>query len=212
MKHSSKRVLRHPSPPVLRALCESCLDVIFSQGTLSPLTPALSPRSTERRGRRGFTLVELLVVMAMLMFFMGLVVTLLWGAIRIERAGAALMQRTIEQATLADQFRSDVAQATKAPQGVDQFQASPVCLILQQQHDTHVVYHWDRNHLRRWLIVGEIKTERPVPIGALPDDVNLELTRAGNLCSLRLRAAPPKDGARPRFQLEFTAALGGERR
>src|SRR5262245_61620699 len=72
--------------------------------------PTHHPSKVRREGRRraGFTLIEIVAVMAILMVLLLLIASTLWGAVKIERADSAVLHRVMVQAQLADRFREDV--------------------------------------------------------------------------------------------------------
>src|SRR5947209_4632425 len=65
--------------------------------------------------RRGFTLIEILVVITFLVMIMGLISALLVAALLLEHSETAAFNRMMVRAAVADQFRNDVAEASAAP-------------------------------------------------------------------------------------------------
>jgi prepilin-type N-terminal cleavage/methylation domain-containing protein len=163
--------------------------------------------------RRGFTLIEMLVVVALLGVLMTLTATVLWGSIRIERADADVFQRILAQGSLADQFRSDVAHSVAALDQWEEFQAGSECLILRLESKQHIVYQWDKKQLTRVEFNGTNKSEQMVSTGVDPEMLVLEFIRpGGDLCLLRLMGTPGPAGNRPRFKIDIAASLKGELR
>lgn len=166
-----------------------------------------------RPARRGTSLVEMLVVMAGLAVLLSFLALALWGTIRIERADAAVFVRTLAQSTLADQFRSDVAQSNGAPAKWDDFRAGPDCLILQKPSGEHIAYVWNKERLLRYEQTTEKRLEQAFSLGVHRLDVTIEFVRPdARLCLLKMRGVPGEGSTRPRFQLDVLAALGGELR
>ena len=68
--------------------------------------------------RRGYTLIEMIVVMTAGTVLMGIAVTLLCALLRAEGTGRALVERSASLGRLADQFRRDVHAADQAAKGI----------------------------------------------------------------------------------------------
>ena len=68
------------------------------------------------RCRRGFTLLEMLVIMVAMGILIALLAVTMLGILRVEGSSRAALDRISIYARLADQFRSDVAQAEAAPE------------------------------------------------------------------------------------------------
>lgn len=182
--------------------------------------------------RRGYTLIEILCVIALL-GVLGLVMAiLLREVILVERTQAQGFDRLLQSQTLADQFRADVADAQSAPQAWQQFKADAHTLILQRQNGERIIYRWQAGQLQRLtyedlalpklspsvqavLGVAAVPAlerraiaERTLPVGG--KQVGVEFVRDGaNL--LRLRLLTVRDGnPAPGQTLEIAAALGGD--
>jgi prepilin-type N-terminal cleavage/methylation domain-containing protein len=162
------------------------------------------------RFRRGFTLVEMLVVMALVVLLSGLMAKLLIETLGVERFQRQAFDKTLQDNALADQFRADVAQAESTPDQWRDYQAGKDTLILQLPKGEHVVYRWQENSLRRLAFAPKSKTERNVPTG----DENTELAfihDPQNPKLLRLRLFSVREES-PRQTLDIAAALGGDLR
>jgi prepilin-type N-terminal cleavage/methylation domain-containing protein len=159
------------------------------------------------RLRPGFTLIEVLTVMAALSIVVVLLAVVLGGAVRLQRASAASLDRMGAWHEVVDQFRADVAQTTDAPERWQEEAAGPACLILALGQDRHVVYRWEQGRLLRTESAGGGTHRREVALG----DADLEFGRPeadGRLLRLRLFRAG-KDGRRQQAA-EILAALGGD--
>src|SRR5262245_7800786 len=110
--------------------------------------------TVRHRCRRGYTLVEMCVVMAGLIFLMTLLGATVWGTVRMQRTGEEVYRKHLARSALADQFRADVAHADAAPKTWSTFAAGPQCLILRQAStdeakpaELHIVYVWNDDRL-----------------------------------------------------------------
>lgn len=151
--------------------------------------------------RRGFYLLELVVIMAALQVFLTIVVGLLWAAIRIERSTAADFERTLVQGHLADQFRTDVAGATAA-----EIPADPRRVVLAHPGAPTIRYAWDGEKLQR----SAGASRQILPLGV--EQAGLEFLRSadGRLITLRLNTMRGPASARRPERIDITAALGGD--
>jgi len=163
-----------------------------------------------RTSRTGFTLIEILVVMAVMTVALGLGTTLLLAAMRTDQVGTATLHRLSWRAQLADQFRADVAGAAAAPDRLGDRTAGPACLILRTPAGTHVVYQWQGAKLIRIVGTGDTETRTPV----VPDvpELSGEFIRTDGdrpLVTLKLVETPALGTAR---RAEVAAAVGGDLR
>jgi prepilin-type N-terminal cleavage/methylation domain-containing protein len=162
------------------------------------------------RKRTGFSLLEVLCVMALLAIVGGILILLLRETLGVERAQAEGFERIVQGNTLVDQFRSDVAQAEKAPPSWEAFKADPHTLILEMKKNAYVVYLWQKDRLQRRTYAGNKLTgERTLP---LPSQISVEFVRAdadSKLVRLRLHRSRGTDPL-PGQSLEIAAALGGD--
>jgi prepilin-type N-terminal cleavage/methylation domain-containing protein len=161
----------------------------------------------DMRKRPGFSLVELLCVMAVLAILGGILILLLHETLGVERAQAEGFERILQSNALADQFRADVAQAETAPQSWEEFKAGPQTLILAMKKDAHVIYLWKEAMLQRRAYAGiKLTNERTLPLNSR---TTVEFVRADGLIRLRLQLL--RGGkALPGQALDFAAALGGD--
>lgn len=166
---------------------------------------------TMRRGRPGITLVELMVVIALLVVLMLLIGTTLWTAVRVEGADHAAFDRMSAQRMLADEFRADVRGAVAASAELGDLKAGPDCLILDMA-GRHVIYRWDGEQLRRIERAGEQESVRGVAIGGEWISVEFAVRDGGRVLSLRLLESRGVGPSRRNWPVEIAAALGGDRR
>ena len=143
---------------------------------------------TLHNGRRGFTLIEMLVVMALLTMLTGVLVLLLKETLQVERLQAKAFDKVLQDSALADQFRADVAQAESAPREWRDFKADRRTLILQMPDGDHVVYLQQEDTLLRRAFENGKESVRTLPLGS---NVDVEFKLPGrrqpkSLCFLRL--------------------------
>jgi hypothetical protein len=163
-------------------------------------------------GRRGISLLEMLVVMAALQVFLALMVGLLWAMVRIERSAGADFHRTLEQGALADQFRADVAGASNVLKKWWDVAAGPECLILRTRDGKTIVYRWHDEHLERSEISDGKTALRRLPLGVEEASVKFARTEGGRLISLWVLELHGQGSLRRERAVEFKAALGSELR
>jgi prepilin-type N-terminal cleavage/methylation domain-containing protein len=159
--------------------------------------------------RAGYSLLEMLAVMAVLAFILGLGGALLLTAMRADQVGAATLHQMSMHDELADQFRADVARATETPAELGNLKAGPNCLILKTDAG-HVVYHWHDRKLDRIVRANGQESRRPVAISS--EDTSVEFVRpAGDrpIITVRVLQTLPKTAKRT---TEISAALGGDER
>jgi type II secretory pathway pseudopilin PulG len=159
--------------------------------------------------RIGFTLLEVLIVMATMGVLFLLGSAILTGAVQMQRASAMAQEHVTQRAVLADLFRADVHEATSTPDRAATWTAGPRCLILQRSQGKQLVYQWkDDRIVRTELPAG---TEQRLPVGA--ENASVEFVRPGadhRTVTLRLTRTWPKK-ASTRTD-DIVAALGGEPR
>jgi hypothetical protein len=150
--------------------------------------------------------------MVALMILLGIVlfigILLLAGALQTTQAVAAAHLRMRSAIALADQFRSDVASATEAPDRGEGAVAGPACLVLRKKEGL-VIYRWKEGRLSR-SEEGAKRSEAFLPLG--PNCTGLEFRRWGpenRLITLRLTETGRRT---PDRITELSAALGGDLR
>ena len=163
----------------------------------------------QNRARAGFTLLEVATVIAgisVILIFAGITVV---TVVKTGRSSATALQTLTVQKELADQFRTDVAHATAAPDEFGRYRAGPACLLLRLAHDDIVVYRWESGLLERSLLARSGPTRWQVPVGG--SSVVPQFDRSGvdrGIVTLRLNETP----ARLKATVEISAALGGDLR
>jgi prepilin-type N-terminal cleavage/methylation domain-containing protein len=161
----------------------------------------------KRGARRAFTLLETVVVMAILATLMLLGTTTIAGLLRVEKAASAASRRLAERAALAAQFRADVAASAAAPESGEGETAGPACLVLRRPDGSHVVYRWDGGRLRRR------ETGGPETGAVLLEAEGAAFTRTtGDPPRLTLRLTESPGRHVPARTTEITATLGGDLR
>ncbi len=158
--------------------------------------------------RHGFTLLEVIVVMSMLVVVMLMISVVLVGTIRIQQQAMQMSQHLIARGALADQFRSDVARAAAAPKtfGVDS--AGPACLILRMTDGKHIVYRWRKGQMERSQEAGGARSSQALPLGNPDANVEFDQSEKGRILTLRLIERSKRGGNKQ--VTEFAAALGGD--
>jgi hypothetical protein len=163
---------------------------------------------TRNTGRSGYTLLEMLVVIWALTAVLGLGGALILTAMRADQVGAATLRDLTRRTELADQFRTDVAQAVETPDRLDKFTAGPDCLILRMSAGP-VIYRWHDGVLDRTTIADGKESRRPIAVG---DDSVVEFVRpAGErpVITVRVVRSPPRGMV---TKMEISAAMGGDTR
>jgi prepilin-type N-terminal cleavage/methylation domain-containing protein len=165
-------------------------------------------QSYGRGRRRGFTLLEMLAVMAGLAILSLMGVVIIGGAFKIHQATSAAHTRANQHETLVDQFREDVARATSAPASLDKWTAGPTCLILQTADNSQIVYVEKEGRLERWRWpTGGAYVLHPGPEGTI-----VSFDRSGpdkKLVTMKLKP-PATPHGKERDPLYISAALGGD--
>jgi type II secretory pathway pseudopilin PulG len=159
---------------------------------------------------RGFTLIEAVVVMSLLMVLLLIIAATLWGAVKIERADSALLHRITVQAQLADRFRQDVSQSIERPTTWGDQRSGPDCLILRKSEDQLVIYRWSEERLIRREIQGESDSMLPLAVGGEHVEVQFEWP-AERVAKMVLIESRGVGKSRRLWPLEVSATLGGDR-
>jgi prepilin-type N-terminal cleavage/methylation domain-containing protein len=171
----------------------------------------LAARVSCSRGRAGFSLLEMVTVMALYGILLSLLMMTLIGIFHVEQSSRAALDGLGWQAVLADQFRDDVSQALAAPQHWQGHTAGPACLILEMSDKRHVVYLWEDSQLFR-LEGGAGGKSRKVPLPGKGKGT-VTFSRAGpKERLLTLRMVEPASRPGKESILDVTAAQGGDRR
>src|SRR4051812_46922485 len=111
--------------------------------------------------RNGFTLIEMILVMGALVGLMALGSAAVAELLKVRQAASKSHDRLVRFGDLADQFRTDVGEATGAPRNFDGVQAGAACLILKRADGGHLTYRWDDGKLERSVIAAGKTTRSP---------------------------------------------------
>jgi prepilin-type N-terminal cleavage/methylation domain-containing protein len=162
------------------------------------------------RPRSGFTLLELLAVMACLGIVLCFGTVLLVASMRTDRMIVETMGQVRRHSELADQFREDVAKAIDAPAEAAAHVAGSNCLILQQPGNVYVIYRDLPDYCEQITIRPGSVTKRPLIHSSI--DSKVEFSRSGpsnSIITLHVRETvahrKPKD-------LAISAYVGGDRK
>jgi prepilin-type N-terminal cleavage/methylation domain-containing protein len=168
------------------------------------------PREIEYRKRTGFTLLEMMCVMAvlgiLLMAGTGLIVTVMKTSSMGDRIGNRVSQR----AELAKQFRDDVARAERARDKFGDLEAGPTVLILRMPDESTIIYRINDDGCTRIERKNLSETSRRLPLDA--KNTTVEFTHpagSSKLITMRITESPSRG---PVNVTELSAALGGNSR
>jgi Tfp pilus assembly protein FimT len=158
-------------------------------------------------GRRGTSLLEMIIIMAALAIAVMIGTTTILAALRTERSAAESLLRLHREAALIDLFRADVATAKTAPTNVGEVEAGLSCLLLSREDGRFVVYRWSDGQLERTVDAEVAPAVRPrIPLGS--DIAAVEFTRpTPHTVEMRL---VPQQHTKPATTI--VAALGGDLR
>ena len=152
--------------------------------------------------RRGWTLIELIVVMFCLAILLSLIGSIMWAVFRIQASATASFEELQSEARLADRFRLDVAEARETPELAADFKADPLCLILRGEDGALIIYRVVQGRVDRTVLRADDSETDSFRIGG--EDVVGEFNRDGKLMTLTLHGSK-------RGTLNIAAALGGDR-
>ncbi len=152
--------------------------------------------------RRGWTLIEMIVVMFCLAVLLSLIGSIMWAVFRIQASATASFEELQSEARLADRFRADVAESRETPELAADFKADSLCLILRGEDGALIIYRVVHGRVDRTVLRADDSETESFRIGGA--DVVGEFSREGRLMTLSLRGAK-------RGTLIIAAALGGER-
>ncbi len=162
---------------------------------------------THRTQRIGFSLMEVIAVLAGLSFLMYLSAVLLISTVRIRDASADAVAHQAQRALLIDQFRADVAEAVDAPASLGEWKAGPDCLILRHPNGRHILYRFEADLLLRAAQAARIA--EPNWVAQEPALAAVEFHRGGpQQRQITLRLTP----ASTKLALDISASLGGDLR
>lgn len=162
--------------------------------------------------RRGFTLIEMLVVFMVMSMILAVSAALVFGALRTHEADVRFLQQLNARSELVDAFRADVAAAEAAPQKADDLAAGPGCLILRRPDGVRVAYRLADGAVERLEFAGKEKARRVLPLVRPRTSVEFARDRDGTLLTLRWIEEHGKGTDVVRRVIEHAAALGGDLR
>jgi len=154
--------------------------------------------------RRGYSLIELVVVMTIATVIVGLAAAMLHLLLRTERNGRQQMNRSTALSRLADQFRSDAHAAARQPVPDD---ANPSCWTFELEAGRNVQYRAQAGRIERVETLGE-KIERRESY-ALPPDAAVSIATPADsqpaVATLIVREPPNRE-------IRIAAVLGKDHR
>jgi prepilin-type N-terminal cleavage/methylation domain-containing protein len=125
--------------------------------------------------RRGYSLIELVVVMTIATVIVGLAAAMLHLLLRTERNGRQQMHRSAALARLADQFRDDVRAAARQLVPDD---ANPSCWTFEMEAGRNVQYRAQAGQIERVeTLGGQIERRESY---ALPPDAAVWIATPGD--------------------------------
>jgi hypothetical protein len=157
--------------------------------------------------RLGFSLVEALVVIVGLSLVLTLTAGIIVVVMKLQRSGADALQSMIVQKELADVFRSDVANASAAPDEFGRYKSGPQCLLLRKDNGDIIVYQWQSGFLERSLLTHSTPDRRLLPVGTASTVPKFQRSDDHRLVTLRLETHGGLSQS-----VEISAALGGDLR
>lgn len=172
--------------------------------------PALTETREASRPRLAFSVLEMLVVLASLILFLGFGAVIIVGVVQVQRTDTEVFQRVLAQSALADRFREDVARARAALDQLGDHSAGPGCLILRLGENHHVIYRWQEKELRRLEMEKDLKASQALAVGGEKSAVEFLRSAEGKLIILRLSGEQGHNDSRRPMHLDIAAALGGD--
>jgi prepilin-type N-terminal cleavage/methylation domain-containing protein len=167
--------------------------------------------------RRGFTLIEMVIVMTCLSLILALIGVTMVECLRIQEQAARSSNELAARSALADRFRNDVAHASAVPDKLQEQAAGAHCLILRTGDGKDIVYRWEkadapgrRGQLERTETAGRATSAQTFPVGDENSSVQFARSAAGKIVTLRLTDVRPRSGEK--HVTEFDAAVGGDLR
>jgi prepilin-type N-terminal cleavage/methylation domain-containing protein len=175
------------------------------------LSPCLPISLSSSACRRGYSLVEMTVVMTVGAILLGIAVTLLGALLQADRSGRAHIERNTTLGRLADRFRRDVhagrgqpvAEKNKAGELTWRFDLDGACSVL---------YMAGLDEMVRQERVG--KTILRQESYALPEDHRATIAVDGSAGSriVSLTIAPTESSLRPGHEIRIDALVGRDHR
>lgn len=159
--------------------------------------------------RAGFTLIEMVVVLGLLVVLMAVGSAALAELLQVRKAAGKTQERLVRRGELADQFRADVALAVATPLANEYYRASPTCLILQLANHRQIVYQWTDGRLERLLIETGRTKRRPFDLGDDVTAVQFSHDKAGSQL-IELTVTEMVGKRKLERQSTIAAALGGD--
>lgn len=153
-----------------------------------------------RHLRRGFSLIELLVVMFGISLVLTMLGVLIWATMRIHTASTDSFERLQQQANLADVFRADVAAARESPELRGDFSGSPVCMMIRDEDGALLIYRWHEGRLERKAMREKGEETVDFPVGG--EDTSVAFSRRDRLVTMELQSPN-------RAPLAIASTLGG---
>jgi prepilin-type N-terminal cleavage/methylation domain-containing protein len=155
--------------------------------------------------RPGWSLLELVATMVILAVLLALTFGTVAATMQTEQASLKSFNKLARQGALADQFRTDVAQAKSAPAAFEKLVKGPACLLLEMPDGSYIAYRFEKGHLKRVAYIGKQTDQQDIPLGEKGGTVEFTWAGkpAGKLVTLRVKtkSGPP---------LDIAAAVGGD--
>jgi hypothetical protein len=161
-------------------------------------------RACDQRGRRGVTLLELLLTITATTVIMGVAGSLLHRSLRLEAASRGVMQAERTALVLARRFREDVRTA-RGVAGTTDGLPDGIVLRVQPAAEGEIVYR---------AVAGSLVREETLPAGrvareafAFPAAVRFQAAREAGVVTL-MGTGGGEPGEGPPIDIEAVAALG----